>query len=102
MVVFLNFSSFTNSMLLWHLIQNKDTMKDAISQVQEWIKLVPQGGIGLIALGIVVEIVFGKGAIFGASVIQNLSQIVAEIGGENGFIGLVAIFLILAIFQKNQ
>ena len=77
-------------------------MKDVISQVQEWIKLVSQVGIGLIALRIVVEIVFGKGAIFGASVIQNLSQIVAEIGGENGFVGLVAILLILAIFQRNQ
>ena len=77
-------------------------MKDVISQVQEWIKLVSQLGIGLIALGIVVEIVFGKGALFGASVIQNLSLIVAEIGGQNGFVGLVAILLILAIFQRNQ
>ncbi|MDA8774732.1 hypothetical protein N9N13_03310 [Opitutales bacterium] len=77
-------------------------MKDVISQVQEWIKLVSQLGIGLIALGIVVEIVFGKGALFGASVIENLSLIVAEIGGENGFVGLVAILLILAIFQRNQ
>ena len=40
-------------------------MKDVISQVHEWIKLVSQVGIGLIALGVVVEIVFGKGAIFG-------------------------------------
>jgi hypothetical protein len=46
--------------------------------------------------------VFGKGALFGASVIENLSLIVAEIGGENGFVGLVAILLILAIFQRNQ
>jgi len=56
-------------------------MKDVISQVHEWIKLVSQVGIGLIALGVVVEIVFGKGAIFGASVINNLSQIVNDIGG---------------------
>ena len=43
------------------------------------------------------EIVFGKGAIFGASVINNLSQIVNDIGGENGFVGLIAILIILAI-----
>ena len=77
-------------------------MKDVISQAHEWIKLISQMGIGLIALGVVVEIVFGKGAIFGASVIQNLSEIVSEIGGGNGFVGLVAILLILAIFQRNQ
>ncbi|MBT3540151.1 MAG: hypothetical protein HN489_03355 [Opitutae bacterium] len=85
-----------------HNSKTEDTMKDVISQVHEWIKLVSQVGIGLIALGIVVEIVFGKGAIFGASVVQNLSQIVAEIGGENGFVGLVAILIILAIFQRNK
>ena len=77
-------------------------MKDVISQVNEWIKLVSQVGIGLIALGVVVEIVFGKGAIFGASVINNLSLIVNDIGGENGFVGLVAILIILAIFQRNK
>ena len=75
-------------------------MKDQISNVQDWIKAIAQLGVGLIALGIIVEIVFGKGAIFGASVIQNLSQIVTDIGGENGFVGLVAILLILGIFQK--
>ena len=77
-------------------------MKDVISQVNEWIKLVSQVGIGLIALGVVVEIVFGKSAIFGASVIDNLSLIVNDIGGENGFVGLVAILIILAIFQRNK
>ena len=43
-----------------------------------------------------------KGAIFEASVVQNLSQIVTEIGGENGFVDLVTILIILAIFQRNK
>ncbi|MBT7650568.1 MAG: hypothetical protein HN553_06310 [Opitutae bacterium] len=87
---------------LAHNYKKGDIMKDVISQVHEWIKLVSQVGIGLIALGVVVEIVFGKGAIFGASVINNLSQIVNDIGGENGFVGLIAILIILAIFQRNK
>ena len=37
-------------------------MKDVISQIHDWIKLVSR--IGLIALGVIAEIVFGKGAIF--------------------------------------
>ena len=53
-------------------------MKDVISQIHEWIKLVSQVGLGLIALGVIAEIVFGKGAIFGASVIGNLQQIVTD------------------------
>ncbi|MFL2938751.1 MAG: hypothetical protein ACJZ7A_06600 [Opitutales bacterium] len=77
-------------------------MKDVISQIHEWIKLVSQVGLGLIALGVIAEIVFGKGAIFGASVIGNLQQIVTDIGGENGFIGLIAILIIFAILQRSQ
>ncbi len=77
-------------------------MKEAVSQLHEWIKIVTQVGLGLIALGIVVEIVFGKGAIFGASVVSNLSGIVGDIGGENGFVGLVAILIITAIFLNRS
>ena len=80
----------------------EEIMKDVISQIHEWIKLVSQVGLGLIALGVIAEIVFGKGAIFGASVIGNLQQIVTDIGGENGFIGLVAILIIFAILQRNR
>ncbi len=83
-------------------LKREEIMKEVFSQLQDWIKLVSQVGIGLIALGVIVEIVFGKGAIFGASVIANLSEIVSDIGGENGFIGLVAILLIMGIFQRMK
>ena len=76
-------------------------MKEAVSQLHEWIKFITQVGLGLVALGIVVEIVFGKASIFGASVVANLSAIVGDIGGENGFVGLVAILIITAIFLKR-
>ena len=83
-------------------LKREEIMKQVFSQLQDWIKLVSQVGIGLIALGVIAEIVFGQGAIFGASVVQNLSSIVSDIGGENGFVGLVAILLILAIFQRSR
>ena len=59
------------------------------------IKTVTELGIGLVALGIVAEIIFGQGAIFGASVVSNLSEIVTSIGGSNGFVGLIALLLIV-------
>ena len=76
-------------------------MEKVTSQLTDVIKGISELGIGLIALGIIAEIVFGKGAIFGASVVGNLSAIVAAIGGENGFIGLVAIILIFALLRKR-
>ena len=82
-------------------LKREEIMKEVFSQLQDWIKIVSQVGIGLIALGVIVEIVFGKG-IFGASVVGNLSQIVGDIGGDNGFVGLVAILLIMGIFQRMK
>lgn len=76
-------------------------MKDAVSQLNEWIKVITQVGLGLVALGVVVEIVFGKGAIFGESVVANLTEIVGDIGGTNGFVGLIAILIIMGIFLKR-
>ncbi|MBG29401.1 MAG: hypothetical protein CMI31_05300 [Opitutae bacterium] len=74
-------------------------MKETLSKLNEWIKLITQIGLALIALSIVVEIVFGKNAVFGGGVIDNLSGIVTDIGGENGFVGLVAILVILALVR---
>ena len=64
------------------------------------IKTVTELGIGLVALGIVAEIIFGQGAIFGASVVSNLSAIVTSIGGSNGFVGLIALLLIVGLLRK--
>ena len=74
-------------------------MKETLSKLNDWIKLITQLGVALIALSIVVEIVFGKNAVFGGGVIDNLSGIVTDIGGENGFVGLVAILMILALVR---
>ena len=52
--------------------------------------------------GVIAEIVFGKGAIFGANVIGNLQQIVTDIGGKMDFIGLIAILIIFAILQRSR
>ena len=76
-------------------------MEKVTSQLTSVIIGISELGIGLIALGVIAEIVFGQGAIFGASVVGNLSVIVAAIGGENGFIGLVAIILIFALLRKR-
>tara|TARA_B100001741_G_C16094052_1_gene387931 strand:+ start:129 stop:356 length:228 start_codon:yes stop_codon:yes gene_type:complete len=75
-------------------------MEKITVQITSIIKTVSELGIGLIALGIIAEIVFGQGAIFGASVVSNLSAIVGSIGGENGFVGLIALLLIVGLLRK--
>lgn len=75
-------------------------MERITAQIGSAIKTVSELGIGLIALGIIAEIVFGTGAIFGASVVSNLSSIVSSIGGDNGFVGLIALLLIVGLLRK--
>ncbi|MFP6899388.1 MAG: hypothetical protein VCA36_00505 [Opitutales bacterium] len=74
-------------------------MKEIVNKLNNWITLITQVGVALIALSIVVEIVFGKNAVFGGGVIDNLSEIVNDIGGDNGFVGLVAILVIFALVR---
>jgi hypothetical protein len=77
-------------------------MNNVVSQLKDWIKVITELGVGLVALGVIVEVIFGKGALFGASVVSNLSEIVGSIGGENGFVGLVAILLIFALIRGRS
>ncbi len=81
-------------------------MKETLTKLNDWITLITRVGVGLIALGIVVEIVFGVDSVFGGGVIGNLSEIVKDIGGVsepgatgNGFVGLIAILVILALVR---
>ena len=75
-------------------------MERITAQITNVIETVSKLGIGLIALGIIAEIIFGQSAIFGASVVSNVSSIVASIGGENGFVGLIALLLIVGLLRK--
>ena len=75
-------------------------MEKITAQITNVIETVSKLGIGLIALGIIAEIIFGQGAIFGASVVSNVSSIVASIGGENGVVGLIALLLIVGLLRK--
>lgn len=75
-------------------------MERITAQITNVIETVSKLGIGLIALGIIAEIIFGQGAIFGASVVSNVSSIVGSIGGENGFVGLIALLLIVGLLKK--
>ncbi len=77
-------------------------MNNIVSQLRDWIKAITEMGVGLIALGIIAEIIFGPNAIFGQGVVGNLTQIVNAVGGQNGFVGLIAILLIFALFRNRS
>lgn len=55
----------------------------------------------LIALGIVVEILFGSGVPFFGGIVANLTGLLSTLG-ENGLIGLIALGVIVFLFHKKK
>ena len=75
-------------------------MNDIITYIKTGLSSISDIGVGLVSISILAEILFGKGALFGADVIGNITSIVASIGGENGLIGLVALFVLVGLLKK--
>ena len=71
-----------------------------IDKISGWIKSITEIGLGLIALGVVLQILFGAAVPFiGLDVIGSVVAIVKELGSE-GLVGLVAIWVLWGIYSK--
>jgi hypothetical protein len=55
----------------------------------------------LIAVGITVEILFGATVPFFGGVVANLTALIKSLG-ENGLVGLIALAIILYLFQRQR
>ena len=70
-------------------------------QIIGYVKKLTEAGVALLALGIVMQIIFGKAVPFvGGDIIGNITSIVATLGAQ-GLVGLAAVGVIYAIFNKN-
>ena len=69
-----------------------------LDQILDAVKKFTDIGIALLALGIVMQVIFGKVVPFvGGDIIGHIMNIVAMLGAQ-GLVGLVAIGVIWAIF----
>ena len=67
-------------------------------QMIGYVKKLTEAGVALLALGIVMQVIFGKVVPFvGGDIIGHIMNIVAMLGAQ-GLVGLVAIGVIWAIF----
>ena len=66
-----------------------------------WIRSLTEAGLALIALGVVLQILFGAAVPFiGIDVIGSVVRLVKELGGE-GLVGLAAIWVLWGIYSKK-
>ncbi|MDP7368771.1 MAG: hypothetical protein QGH83_16120 [Candidatus Pacebacteria bacterium] len=71
-----------------------------LDQISGWIKQVTNIGLGLIALGVVLQILFGAAVPFlGLDVVGSVVSLVKDLGSE-GLVGLVAIWVLWGIYSK--
>ena len=66
-----------------------------------WIRSLTEAGLALIALGVVLQIIFGAAVPFiGIDVIGAVTGVVKSLGSE-GLVGLVAVWVLWGIYSKK-
>ena len=66
-----------------------------------WIRSLTEAGLSLIALGVVLQILFGAAVPFiGLDVVGSVVSLVKQLGGE-GLVGLAAIWVLWGIYSKK-
>ena len=72
-----------------------------VEKVLGWIRSVTEIGLALIALGVVLQIIFGSAVPFlGLDVVGSVAALVKQFGSE-GLVGLVSIWVLWAIYSKK-
>ena len=67
-----------------------------------WIKQISELGLAIIALGVVLQVIFGAAVPFiGMDIVGSVVSLVKQLGAE-GLVGLVAIWVLWGIYSKNS
>jgi hypothetical protein len=70
-------------------------------KIKKWIAEITEISLLLVALGIVFEILLGDVITLFGGIMTNLMGLLSNMG-ENGFIGLVALGIVLYLFRKGK
>ena len=75
-------------------------MKDILEKVNESVGSLTCLVMNLLALGILVEVIYGAG-IFGMGVVGNVTSLINSIG-SSGFVGLLSLIVLLSFFKGKK
>ena len=72
-----------------------------VEKLLGWIRQLTEVGLALIALGVVLQVIFGATIPFlGLDVVGSVVALVSKLGSE-GLVGLVAIWVLWGIYEKK-
>ena len=83
--------------------QKKSPSKEEVmvDRVLGWIRSLTEVGLALIALGVVLQVIFGATIPFlGLDIVGSVVALVSKLGSE-GLVGLVAIWVLWGIYSKK-
>jgi len=73
---------------------------EVFDKAKAWIVRITELGLLLVALGIVLQMLFGNSVVFFGDIVGNVIKLVSALG-SNGVVGLVAIAIILYLFNRK-
>ncbi len=69
---------------------------------KKWLRELVDIGLLLVAVGIVLQLLFGKAVAFiTGDVVNNLIELIKALG-DNGVVGLIALAVIIWLFSKRM
>jgi hypothetical protein len=72
-----------------------------LDNVLSWIRGITELGLAIIALGVVLQVIFGAAVPFlGMDIVGSVVSLVKQLGAE-GLIGLVSIWVLWGIYSKK-
>jgi hypothetical protein len=72
-----------------------------LTETRKWLSEITEIALLLLALGIIFEILFGHTVPFFGGVVANITELLNTLG-DNGLIGLIALGIIIFLFQRRQ
>ena len=79
----------------------KEKTMDIVAKLRGWIGGITELGLSIIALGVVLQIIFGTNVIFmPIDILGNVISFVKVLGAE-GLVGLIALWILWGIYSKK-
>ena len=75
-------------------------MEEIMNKVKGFLGGLSTIMLSFVSLSILAEVIFGVG-VFGTSVVSNVMELVKAMG-DGGFVGLIALIILIQIFQKKS
>ena len=72
-----------------------------LQEVKKWLCEFTEILLLFVALGVVIEILFGANVAFFGGVVANLTNLIGTFG-QDGLVGLIALGIILYLFQRGR